>query len=425
MVYEFDGTKYEKLRDMRAARRAKYLDLVRGGMNFTQAAHAVGVSKRTGKVWRNGRTRSTGRNERPLVDRCRGGMDRPRRTDAGHLCMDERITIAGMHRAGNSVRAIARALGRAPSTVSRELRRNVDEIGGVYGPHRAQQMATHRLKRPKPRKIMPGTPLWDEIKAGLDKHWSPEQISGRLRRGHPDNGSMNACHETIYQAIYVQGKGELRLQLKHAMRRGRVVRRHRGDGQSRRPRFREPMVMTGDRPAEVADRAVPGHWEGDLICGAGNRSAIGTLVERTTRFTILLHLPDGHDAEHVQDAIIRKMRSLPALLRNSLTWDQGSELALHTRVSAALDMQVYFCDPHSPWQRGTNENTNGLLRQYFPKSTDLSVHSEDRLDAVAMEPDDRPRKTLGYMKPSEKILELLGDTATSTPTGTINTNCQQ
>lgn len=209
------------------------------------------------------------------------------------------------------------------------------------------------------------------------------------------------------------------------MRRGRVVRRHRGDGQSRRPRFREPMVMISDRPAEVADRAVPGHWEGGLICGAGNRSAIGLLVERTTRFAILLRLPDGHDAEHVQDAIIRKMRSLPALLRNSLTWDQGSELALHTRVSAALDMQVYFCDPHSPWQRGTNENANGLLCQYFPKRADLSVHSEDRLDAVAMEPDDSPRKTLGYMKPSEKILGLLGGTATSTPTGTINTNCQQ
>ncbi|MDD6086902.1 MAG: IS30 family transposase [Bifidobacterium boum] len=285
---------------------------------------------------------------------------------------------------------MARALGRAPSTISRELRRNADDIGGAYGPHRAQQMATHRLKRPKPRKIMPGTRLWDEIKAGLDKHWSPEQISGRLRRAHPDNESMNACHETIYQAIYVQGKGELRLQLKHAMRRGHVARRHRGDGQSRRPRFREPMVMISDRPAEVADRAVPGHWEGDLICGAGNRSAIGTLVERTTRFTILLHLPDGHDAEHVQDAIISKMRTLPALLRNSLTWDQGSELALHARVSAALDMQVYFCDPHSPWQRGTNENTNGLLRQYFPKGTDLSGYTEEYLDAVAMELNDRP-----------------------------------
>ena len=254
-MYKRQGTKYGKLRDMQAARRTKYLDLVRGGMNFTQAAHAVGVSKRTGKVWRNGRTRSTGRNERPLVDWYRGGMDKPKQIDARYLCMDERIAIADMRRAGSGVRAIARALGRAPSTISRELRRNADDIGGAYGPHRAQQMATHRLKRPKPRKIMPGTRLWDEIKAGLDKHWSPEQISGRLRRAHPDNESMNACHETIYQAIYVQGKGELRLQLKHAMRRGRVVRRHRGDGQSRRPRFREPMVMISGRPRSPTGRS--------------------------------------------------------------------------------------------------------------------------------------------------------------------------
>ena len=185
-------------------------------------------------------------------------MGKPKQIDARYLCMDERITIADMHRAGNSVRAIARTFGGAPSTISRELRRNADDIGGAYGPHRAQQMATHRPRRPKPRKIMPGTPLRDEIKTGPDKHWSPEQISGRLRRGHPDNGSMNACHETIHQAIHAQGKGELRLQLKHAMRRGHVARRHRGDGQSRRPRFREPTAMTGDRPAEVADRAVPG-----------------------------------------------------------------------------------------------------------------------------------------------------------------------
>ena len=223
---------------------------------------------------------------------------------------------------------------------------------------------------------------------------------------------MNACHEAIHQSIHMQGKGEPRPQPKHAMRRGHAARRHRGDGQSRRPRFREPMVMISDRPAEVADRAVPGHWEGDLICGAGNRSAIGTLVERTTRLTILLHLPDGHDAEHVQDAIISKMRSLPALPRNSLTWDQGSELALHARVSAALDMQVYFCDPHSPWQRGTNENTNGLLRQHFPKGTNPSGHTEECPDAAAMEPD-------------EKTLELTDDTSTSTPTDTTNTNRQQ
>ena len=235
------------------------------------------------------------------------------------------------------------------------------------------------------------------------------QIGNRLRHDFPDNEDMHASVETIYQAIYVQGKGELKAELKRAMRQGRAQRKPRG-GAGRRPRFRDPMVMISDRPAEVEDRAVPGHWEGDLITGSANRSAIGTLVERATRFTILLHLPDGHDAGQVQQAIVRKMRNLPRLLRNSLTWDQGAELALHKRIGASLDMAVYFCDPHSPWQRGTNENTNGLPRRYFPKGTDLSVHPVDYLDAVAEELNDRPRKTLGYMKPSEKIIELL-DTA--------------
>lgn len=190
------------------------------------------------------------------------------------------------------------------------------------------------------------------------------------------------------------------------MRQGRTARRPQG-GQGRKPRFREPMVMISERPPEIGDRAVPGHWEGDLITGSRNKSAIGTLVERTTRFTILLHLPDGHDAEHARQAIIDKMQHLPKLLRNSLTWDQGAELALRKRIGASLDMAVCFCDPHSPWQRGTNENTNGLLRRYFPKGTDPSVYPEDHLDAVAEELNDRPRKTLGFMKPSEKIIELL------------------
>ena len=218
---------------------------------------------------------------------------------------------------------------------------------------------------------------------------------------------MHVCAETIYQAIYVQAKGELKKDVIKALRSGRAQRRPHGQTDSRKPRFREPMIMISERPAEVEDRAIPGHWEGDLICSAANKSAIGTLVERSTRFTILLHLPDGHDAKHVQQAVIRKMRYLPKLLRNSLTWDQGSELALHKRISTTLDMQVYFRDPHSPWQRGTNENTNGLLRQYFPQGTDLSAYPEDHLDAVAEELNDRPRKTLGYRKPSEKILELI------------------
>ena len=367
---------------------------------------ALFVSKRTGKVWRNGRTRATGRNEKASMDWYRSTMDKPKRIHARYLNQEERIPIADRLRPGDSIRAIARLLGRDPGTVSREVERNRNPESGGYEPYRAQQKAADRLKRPKPRKAAEGTRLWDEIAAGLRRHWSPEQIANRLRLDFPDNGDMHASVETIYQAIYLQARGELKQELKRAMRQGRTARRPQG-GQGRKPRFREPMAMISERPPEIEDRAVPGHWEGDLITGSRNKSAIGTLVERTTRFTILLHLPDGHDAEHVQQAIIDKMQHLPKLLRNSLTWDQGAELALHKRIGASLDMAVYFCDPHSPWQRGTNENTNGLLRQYFPKGTDLSKYPEDYLDAVAEELNDRPRKTLGFMKPSEKIIELL------------------
>ncbi|WP_238548422.1 IS30 family transposase [Bifidobacterium biavatii] len=392
---------------MCAARRGRYVEYLNAGMNFTQAARAVGVSKRTGKAWRNGRTRATGRNEKPLVDWYRSTVDKPKKISTRYLSQDERMSIADWRHAGMGVREIARRLARPASTVSRELSRNTNPATGMYEPYRAQQMSADRLKRPKPVKVRTVPGLLDYIHNGLRAHWSPEQIAGRLRTDFPDNDAMHVCAETIYQAIYVQAKGELKKDVSKALRSGRAARRPRSSTDERKPRFRDPMVMISERPAQVEDRAVPGHWEGDLICGTANRSAIGTLVERSTRFTILLHLPDGHDAEHVQQAIIRKMRSLPKLLRNSLTWDQGSELALHQRVSTALDMQVYFCDPHSPWQRGTNENTNGLLRQYFPKGTDLSEYPEQYLDTVAAELNDRPRKTLGFQKPSEKILELI------------------
>ena len=407
MGYEFDGVVYEKLREMQEARRARYIEFVSGGMNFTQAAKAVGVSKRTGKVWRNGRGRSSGRNERALVDWYRGDMEEPKKIDGYYLSQDERIAIADGLRAGESIRSIAGKLGRSPSTISREIRSNTGPTGS-YGPYRAQQISTSRLKRPKARKV-DNPRLRRVIQEKLDKHWSPEQISGWLRREFPDNDAMNACHETIYQAIYVQSKGQLKRDIERKLRSGRVARRPRSAADERKPRFRDPMVMISERPAEVEDRAVPGHWEGDLITGAANKSAIGTLVERPTRFTILLHLPHGHGAEQVQDAIVRKMAHLPELMLNSLTWDQGSELARHKKIGAALDMQVYFCDPHSPWQRGTNENTNGLLRQYFPKGTDLSAYPEDYLDAVAEELNDRPRKTLGFMKPSELFAKLVDE----------------
>lgn len=407
MGYEFDGTVCGKLKEMQEARRKRYFELVSRGMNFTQAAKSVGASKRTGKVWRNGRTRSSGRNERVLVDRYRGDMEEPKKIDGYYLSQDERIAIADGLRAGESIRAIAARLGRSPSTISREARANAGPTGG-YGPYRAQQLSSNRLKRPKARKI-DNPRLRRAVREKLGKHWSPEQISGWLRREFPDNDAMNVCHETIYQAIYVQSKGRLKRDIEAKLRSGRVARRPRSAADERRPRFRDPMVMIGERPAEVEDRAVPGHWEGDLITGAANKSAIGTLVERTTRFTIPLHLPDGHGAEQVQDAIVKKMAHLPELMLDSLTWDQGGELARHKRIGAALDMQVCFCDPHSPWQRGTNENTNGLLRQYFPKGTDLSAYPEDYLDAVAEELNDRPRKTLGFMKPNELFAKLIDE----------------
>ena len=298
-------------------------------------------------------------------------------------------------------------MGRCASSVSREVRLGTNPTSGVYEPYRAHQQASLRRKRPKTAKILDNPVLFGLVEKWLGKHWSPEQISGTLKKMYPHDESMHLCAETIYQAIYVHAKGALQLDWKKALRQERAARKPRSRADERTPRFREPMVMIHDRPASADDRAIPGHWEGDLISGASNKSAIGTLVERSTRFTILLHLPQRHDPHAVQEAIIHKMRDLPAVLRNTLTWDQGSEMALHSRISTALDMQVYFCDPHAPWQRGSNKNTNGLLRQYFPKSTDLSVYSQAHLDAVAEELNDRPRKTLGYDKPSERILELI------------------
>lgn len=407
MGYEFDGVVYGKLREMQEARRTRYFELVSSGMNFIQAAKAVGVSKRTGKVWRNGRGRSSGCDERALVDWYRGDMDEPKKIDGYYLSQDERIAIADGVRAGESIRSIAARLGRSPSTVSREVRSNIGPTGR-YGPYRAQQLSTNRLRRPRARKI-DSPRLRRAVQEKLDKHWSPEQISGRLRRESPDDDAMNACHETICQAIYVQSKGRLKRGIEAKLRSGRASRRPRSAADGRKPRFRGPMAMIGERPAEAGDRAVPGRWEGDLIAGAADKSAIGTLVERSTRFTMLLHLPDGHGVEQVQDTIVKKMARLPGLMPNSLTRDQGSELARHEKIGAALDMQVYFCDPHSPWRRGTNENTNGLLRQYFPKGTDLSVYPEGHLDAVAEELNDRPRKTPGFMKPSELFLKLIDE----------------
>ena len=408
MAYEFEGIAYRWKRDMLAARRRHYVELVRAGMSYAAAARAVGVSKRTGKVWRNGRTRATGRNEAPCREWTEARMPGPKPIDARYLSLDERIAIADGLLCGMTMSRIAESIGRSRSTVSREVARNRDRRTGRYAPYRAGELAAARRRRPKPRKFE-NRALADAVQAKLDSHWSPEQISHWLASEYPDNGCMNASTETIYQAIYIQAKGQLKRDISRQLRSERTARRPRGAADARKPRFREPMVMISERPPEAGDRAVPGHWEGDLITGAANKSAIGTLVERSSRNVILLHLPDGHDSGKVQRTIVRKMAGLPKLMRNSLTWDQGSEMALHGEISVALDMDVYFCDPHSPWQRGTNENTNGLLRQYFPKGTDLSVHPEDYLDAVAEELNDRPRKTLGWRKPSEVFLDLIND----------------
>jgi len=406
-TYEYAGVEYATRSEMCKARRDHYFGLRKSGLNSTAAAKIVGVSKRTAKVWRNGRTRATGRNESPTVDWYRGDMELPKVIHHRYLNQDERLAIADGTRNGQSARSIAQLLNRNVTTITRELARGTNPKTGHYEPYYAQQQSTLRLARPKQSKILKNKTLFKRVKSGLEKGWSPEQISGRLREDYGNNSDMYVCHETIYQAIYVQARGELKLEVTKALRSGRATRRTQAQPQERKSRFREPMIMISERPPEIEDRAIPGHWEGDLIAGKQNKSAIGTLVERQSRFTVLLHLPDKHDAESVQAAIVSKLQNFPKLLRNSLTWDQGSELALHANIKTALDMDVYFCDPHSPWQRGTNENTNGLLREYFPKGTDLSQYSEKYLDAVADELNDRPRKVLQFKKPAEKILEII------------------
>jgi IS30 family transposase len=244
-----------------------------------------------------------------------------------------------------------------------------------------------------------------EVEAGLDKWWSPTQIARRLRTRFPDEPMMWVSHETIYQSLYVQGRGELRKELAACLRSGRARRVPQGRKDARGKIA--DMVMISDRPAEVADRAVPGHWEGDLIVGKNNASAVGTLVERSTRFVMLLHLPTDHGAEQVRLAMTKAIRSLPAFMAKTVTWDQGREMSHHATFTVDTGVEIYFCDPHSPWQRGSNENTNGLLRQYMPKSTDLSVHTAEDLERFALSLNGRPRQTLGWMTPSEKLAELL------------------
>ena len=325
-----------------------------------------------------------------------------------YLSLAEREEIANW-RGRVGVREIARMLGRSASTISRELTRNAPPSRPCrYRASTAQAKAEARARRPKTRKLEACPRLHAEVTARLTARCSPEQISHRLVLDFPDDEQMRVSHETIYRGIYVQGRGALRRELARALRTGRALRKPRRRVDARTERIKD-MVMITDRPAEVEDRAVPGHWEGDLIIGAHSASAIGTLVERTTRFTMLLHLPVNHGAVAVADAIAEAAAALPTHLRRSLTWDQGIELAGHAALSITADLPVYFCDPASPWQRGTNENTNGLLRQYFPKGTDLSIHPAAHLDAVAAELNDRPRKTLHWSTPAEALTARLCD----------------
>jgi transposase, IS30 family len=315
--------------------------------------------------------------------------------------------IADRLLAGASQAAIAAELGRPRCTISREIRRNQHPGSGEYRPYAAQQRADSRRPRPKTSKLDGRPELRDVVQAMLERKHSPEQISRRLRRDFPERSELHVSHEIIYQALYVQGRGQLRRELAAALRTGRAVRRPRRSPDQRQTRFSHPMVMISERPAEADDRAVPGHWEGDLIIGKDNGSAIGTLVERATRYTMLVHLGRGRTAHQVHDALLATIATLPQHLKRSLTWDQGAEMAMHHSFALAAEMPVYFCDPHSPWQRGSNENTNGLLRQYFPKGTDLAVHNPEHLTAVATELNGRPRKTLGWDTPAERLAKLL------------------
>jgi transposase, IS30 family len=320
------------------------------------------------------------------------------------LSFEERERIfVGVCR-GESDSEIARALGRHRSTVGREIGRCGKRRH--YRPLQAERVARRLAGRPKQTKLSGSPRLVAAIEAGLGRRFSPQQISARLKLEYPDDPEMRISHETIYLSLYVQSRGELRRQLTKQLRTGRGSRKARGRARQE-PDWKSEQVSISERPPEVEDRAVPGHREGDLLVGAGNRSFIATLVERQTRYVMLARLGADRSSERVVQALKERIAQLPDHLALSLTWDQGAELALHKRFTAQTGMRVYFCDPRSPWQRGSNENTNGLLRQYLPKGSDLAVHSQVALDHIAAELNDRPRQTLSWMTPTEKITELL------------------
>ena len=426
----------------RREERVQFWETIARGASSEDAAIEAGVSQAVGSRWFRQAGGMPPISLAPVTGR--------------YLSFAEREEIAILHAQQVGVREIARRLGRSPSTISRELHRNASTRSRAvtYRATTAQWHAERRASRPKVSKLAANDALREyvqdrlagviarpdgELVPGPDvrwigrqhgrrqdrrwaKSWSPEQISNRLRIDFPHNESMRISHEAIYQALYIQGRGALKRELVACLRTGRALRVPHARTRGRGKKFVTPEIMISERPAEAGDRAVPGHWEGDLIVGLES-SAIGTLVERTTRFTMLLHLPRmeghgkesrvkngpalaGHGAEAVRDAIAVSITTLPEQLRRSLTWDQGAEMAQHAQLRVDTGLAIYFCDPRSPWQRGTNENTNGLLRQYFPKGTDLARHSRDDLDAVALALNTRPRKTLGWRTPAEAFNEL-------------------
>ena len=361
-------------------------DALQAGEFLTGAAEHVGTSRATVR----------------RMLRAAGGV-RPRRgrdLQGRYLSFAEREEVAIGVAAGESIRSIAGRIGRSPSTVSRELARN--SVRGRYRASTAQIVAAGRASRPKPAKLASNPRLRARVERDLARRRSPEQIAGRLRRDFPNQPEMHVSPETIYQSLYVQSRGALRHELTRSLGTGRAIRRPSRKAGQRKNRIPN-MVNVVERPAEADDRAVPGHWEGDLIIGARNLTAIGTLVERHSNFTMLVPLPDGYKPEQVAPALARKIRQLPEQLRRTLTWDQGPEMRDWEHVRAATDVDVFFCDPHSPWQRGVNENTNGLLRQYFPKGTSMAGFTEADLDAVAAELNDRPRKRLQFQTPNEVL----------------------
>ena len=375
------------------AERAEIRQRINAGEQYRAVAAVVGCSVLT---------------VQQVVVRYGGVAPRMRPRPAARLAVAEREEISRGLLAQRSLRQIAAQLGRAPSTIAREVGAN----GGRrhYRAWQAEGRAERRLQRPKRAKLAGCPRLRQVVEQGLAQHWSPQQIARRLRLDYPGLAAMHVSHETIYQSLFVQGRGALRRELTRYLRTRRTKRRPRRRGVGGAGQLRE-MVLISARPAEVADRAVPGHWEGDLLLGKTGHSAIGTLVERQTRFVMLFPLPAGRHAEQVREQLAAKILELPAQLRRSLTWDRGKEMAEHRRFTIETGVQVYFCDPHSPWQRGANENTNGLLRQYFPKGTVLSGFRAAELDAVAAELNGRPRQTLGWMTPSEAFARAVAMTA--------------